>query len=283
MVRSPAPAVVVALRAAPGDDVEAGDTIMILEAMKMETPVKAPYAGRVREILASVNSQVDAGGALLRLDKIEEEGAVSTAPTVRVRRRHGAEDRATCGRRRSADLAALRALVMGYDVSAGAGAGPVDASTTGCESRSRWTTTSCSAPRWTCWRPSRTWPSCPATGRPGEEESGDEQVHSPARVLPLLPAVAGPGAGRSAGGLPHPAGPGAGALRGDRTGAEPGAGGGGLPRLPDPGTGRRPDPDHRRAARAVAHPRRGAARGRAASASGPSSSDWSWPPGRGTR
>ena len=28
--------------------------------MKMETPVKAPYAGRVREILVGVNSQVDA-------------------------------------------------------------------------------------------------------------------------------------------------------------------------------------------------------------------------------
>ncbi|HEY7815078.1 MAG TPA: biotin/lipoyl-containing protein, partial [Nakamurella sp.] len=118
MVRSPAPAVVVALRAAPGDDVEAGDTIMILEAMKMETPVKAPYAGRVREILATVNSQVDAGGALLRLDKIEEEGAVSTAPTVEF----AAGARTEAGDLRAkafADLAALRALVLGYDVSAG--------------------------------------------------------------------------------------------------------------------------------------------------------------------
>ena len=117
MVRSPAPAVVVALRAAAGDDVEAGDTIMILESMKMETPVKAPYAGRVREILAAVNSQVDAGGALLRLDKLEEEGAVSTAPTVEF-----ATDAATAESdlrdRAFADLAALRALVMGYDVSA---------------------------------------------------------------------------------------------------------------------------------------------------------------------
>src|SRR4029078_8924845 len=62
VVRSPAPAVVVAVRAAAGTDVEGGDTVMILESMKMETPVKAPYAGRVREILVGVNSQVDGGG-----------------------------------------------------------------------------------------------------------------------------------------------------------------------------------------------------------------------------
>ncbi|ACV78548.1 ATP-binding protein [Nakamurella multipartita] len=117
MVRSPAPAVVVALRAAPGDDVQAGDTIMILEAMKMETAVKAPYAGRVREILASVNSQVDAGGALLRLDKIEEEGAASTAPVVEFSA-DSVVDRSDLRVKALRDLRALRALVMGYDVSA---------------------------------------------------------------------------------------------------------------------------------------------------------------------
>ena len=82
VVRSPAPAVVVAVRAAAGTDVEAGDTILILESMKMETPVKAPYAGRVREILVGVNSQVDGGGALLRIDRIDDGAAASTTPTV---------------------------------------------------------------------------------------------------------------------------------------------------------------------------------------------------------
>ena len=55
---------------------------MILESMKMETPVKAPYAGRVREILVGVNSQVDGGGALLRIDRIDDGAAASTTPTV---------------------------------------------------------------------------------------------------------------------------------------------------------------------------------------------------------
>ena len=63
-MRAPAPAVVVAVRVGVGDDVEAGQTIVVLESMKMETAVRAPVAGRVREVLAVVNAQVDAGAAL---------------------------------------------------------------------------------------------------------------------------------------------------------------------------------------------------------------------------
>ena len=39
----------------------------------METAVRAPFAGRVREVLAAVNAQVDAGAALLRLDRAGDE------------------------------------------------------------------------------------------------------------------------------------------------------------------------------------------------------------------
>ena len=120
VVRSPAPAVVVAVRAAAGTDVEAGETVMILESMKMETPVKAPYAGRVREILIGVNSQVDAGAALLRIDKIDDQATAAPTPTIEF---DTDEKRATASPKAAAlaDLAAMRALVMGYDVSAGRG------------------------------------------------------------------------------------------------------------------------------------------------------------------
>ncbi|TSE01853.1 ATP-grasp domain-containing protein [Skermania sp. ID1734] len=79
MVRAPAPAVVVAVPVAVGDEVEAGATLVVLESMKMETAVRAPYAGRVREISAVVNSQVDAGAPLLRVDKTDAEAATKTA------------------------------------------------------------------------------------------------------------------------------------------------------------------------------------------------------------
>jgi acetyl/propionyl-CoA carboxylase alpha subunit/acetyl-CoA carboxylase carboxyltransferase component len=120
VVRSPAPAVVVAVRAAAGTDVEAGETVMILESMKMETPVRAPYAGRVREILVGVNAQVDGGGALLRIDRIDDDAAASTTPTVEFETGAGLPADDLRGRV-LADLAAMRALVMGYDVSAARG------------------------------------------------------------------------------------------------------------------------------------------------------------------
>ena len=121
VVRSPTPAVVVAVPAAAGTDVEAGDTVMILESMKMEIPVKAPYPGRVREILVGVNSQVDRGGVLLRIDPFDDAAEPSSTPTVEF---VGSDESAPVADLRAqslADLAAIRALILGYDVSAGRG------------------------------------------------------------------------------------------------------------------------------------------------------------------
>ena len=179
VVRSPAPAVVVAVRAAPGTDVEAGDPVLILESMKMETPVKAPYAGRIREILVGVNAQVDAGGALLRIDRIESEDAVAAAskPTVTF-----ADDAAPVPSdpraRAFADLATMKALVMGFDVSAERGAGGVgglrQGPQRGADRRRR--AARCRAGR------ARDFADLAelARNRPaGEEEQADERVHSP--------------------------------------------------------------------------------------------------------
>jgi len=46
---------------AAGQDVAEGDTIVILESMKMEIPVEAPNAGRVAEIRVAPNDQVQEG------------------------------------------------------------------------------------------------------------------------------------------------------------------------------------------------------------------------------
>ncbi len=51
----------------PGDEVTAGQPLLALEAMKMESPVHAPVDGVVAEILARPGDQVDAGTALLVL------------------------------------------------------------------------------------------------------------------------------------------------------------------------------------------------------------------------
>jgi biotin carboxyl carrier protein len=115
VVRAPAPAVVVAIRVGPGDTVEAGATVAVLESMKMETAVRAPQAGVVREVLAAVNSQVDAGAPLMRLDAVDGAAAPSDAPTVEF-----PDAQEAVGDPRAHALAllhGLRGLVMGYDVS----------------------------------------------------------------------------------------------------------------------------------------------------------------------
>ena len=245
----------VALRAAAGDEVEAGDTIMILETMKMETQVKAPYAGRVREILATVNSQVDAGGALLRMDKIEEEGAASTAPTIEFAAHTGPPPTTSrAGLRRPGR--ALQALSTGYDVSGQPGAGRCGRTTTGARPAAG-DDDELPAPEFELLTTFTDISELSRNRPAGEEEADtDERVHSPRehfhaylQSLDLeregLPESFHRRLSRALGhyGI---------------TDLEPstGAGGGGLPHLPGPGAGRRPDPDHHRPARAVAHPGR---------------------------
>ncbi|WP_369187425.1 5-oxoprolinase/urea amidolyase family protein [Streptomyces sp. R08] len=55
------------LNVAPGDEVTAGQPLLALEAMKMESRVHAPMAGVVTEILARPGDQVEAGTALVVL------------------------------------------------------------------------------------------------------------------------------------------------------------------------------------------------------------------------
>ena len=48
-VHAPSPAVVVSIAVKPGDMVSIGDPLVVLEAMKMEMQVVAPFSGRVRQ------------------------------------------------------------------------------------------------------------------------------------------------------------------------------------------------------------------------------------------
>lgn len=49
------------LKAKPGDRVEAGDTLIIVESMKMEIPVLTEDAGTVKEILVQEKDPVAEG------------------------------------------------------------------------------------------------------------------------------------------------------------------------------------------------------------------------------
>jgi biotin carboxyl carrier protein len=58
------PGTVIRVLVEPGATVEARQPLVVLEAMKMETPVLAPYDGRVRAVHVTEGARV-AGGALL--------------------------------------------------------------------------------------------------------------------------------------------------------------------------------------------------------------------------
>ncbi len=62
---APMPGLVSSLAVKPGGKVERGDTLLTLEAMKMETAIRAEAAGTVSEILVHVGSQVDAKDLLM--------------------------------------------------------------------------------------------------------------------------------------------------------------------------------------------------------------------------
>ena len=61
-----------AFKVKKGDKVKAGDTLIIIEAMKMEHSLLAPRDGVVAEVLAQEGDQVEAGAALVRLAPVEE-------------------------------------------------------------------------------------------------------------------------------------------------------------------------------------------------------------------
>ncbi len=64
-VRSPLPGTLVGVNVKVGDKVNVGDTLLILEAMKMENNIDADFAGVVKEIPAQVGATVMEGEILV--------------------------------------------------------------------------------------------------------------------------------------------------------------------------------------------------------------------------
>jgi acetyl-CoA carboxylase carboxyltransferase component/biotin carboxyl carrier protein len=82
VVYAPAPAVVVSVAVKPGDQVSVGDRLAVLEAMKMEMPVIAPFSGKVRKIMTIANVQVDTGAPLIQIERAGGEAQSATTGRV---------------------------------------------------------------------------------------------------------------------------------------------------------------------------------------------------------
>jgi biotin carboxyl carrier protein len=64
-IASPMPGKVVRILVAPGDLVEAGQGVVVVEAMKMQNEMKSPKAGRVAEVRTRTGAAVLSGEALV--------------------------------------------------------------------------------------------------------------------------------------------------------------------------------------------------------------------------
>jgi biotin carboxyl carrier protein len=64
-VEAPMPGKVLELKIAAGDEVAAGDALLVLEAMKMENVLRAPRDGKIERVDAQVGEAVEKGAVLV--------------------------------------------------------------------------------------------------------------------------------------------------------------------------------------------------------------------------
>jgi acetyl/propionyl-CoA carboxylase alpha subunit/acetyl-CoA carboxylase carboxyltransferase component len=74
IVRSPSPSLVISVPVEVGARVSKGDAVAVLEAMKMETVITAPFDGTVTAVLTGPSVQVDAGTPLLSIEPGDSDG-----------------------------------------------------------------------------------------------------------------------------------------------------------------------------------------------------------------
>ncbi|WP_328395812.1 ATP-binding protein [Nocardia sp. NBC_00416] len=118
VVRSPAPALVVATPLQVGAEVEAGAPVLVLESMKMETVLRAPFRARLKECSVSVGTQVETGAPLMRLEPLaDDDEAGETAATAAVELDlPGESGQVRPHERMIRGQQDLRSLLLGFDV-----------------------------------------------------------------------------------------------------------------------------------------------------------------------
>ncbi len=111
LIRAESPSVIAKIAVAIGEDVAQGDVLFISEAMKMESPVMAPFPGRVTEIIADVGSMVGSGEPVLRVEAVDE-----TRPDETGQLSFAAFARGTDGASAAAAADLAMRLVLGQDL-----------------------------------------------------------------------------------------------------------------------------------------------------------------------
>jgi biotin carboxyl carrier protein len=69
VLTAPMPGIVLRVLAGEGEHVEPRQPLVVLEAMKMETPLVSPYAAVVRRVHVAEGDQVAGGAVLVELEE----------------------------------------------------------------------------------------------------------------------------------------------------------------------------------------------------------------------
>lgn len=67
-IKAPMPGLVLDIMVSPGDIVEVGTPLLILEAMKMENVIKSPGEGTVKEVNVTKNSAIEKGSLMIEME-----------------------------------------------------------------------------------------------------------------------------------------------------------------------------------------------------------------------
>ena len=68
VIEAPAPGKILRVHAEAGKPVAEGDRLCVLEALKMELPIVAPVTGTVKTLNIAPGQEVEAGDALVVID-----------------------------------------------------------------------------------------------------------------------------------------------------------------------------------------------------------------------
>jgi propionyl-CoA carboxylase alpha chain len=68
MIMAPMPGIILSITAREGDEVNAGDAILVLEAMKMENEIHATRAGKIKKIHVTEGAEVQSGSVLVEFE-----------------------------------------------------------------------------------------------------------------------------------------------------------------------------------------------------------------------
>ena len=70
-IRAPMPGTLIKLFVKEGDPVEEDQVVAVLEAMKMEHQLRAPFSGKVKQVTGAIGSVIDADAVIVALEPVE--------------------------------------------------------------------------------------------------------------------------------------------------------------------------------------------------------------------